>query len=128
VSVARSASAALHAFVPYGMNTDNRDIPRREFAKTTAAAAFGLATSRVAPSVLAPSRRSAGEKVVVAICGVNSRGLDHAQNFSKIANAEVAYIGGVKVSIDSNTGRILGDAGAMKLWSRRYEPGWAPTA
>ena len=90
------------------MNTVHRDIPRRDFIGTGAAAAFGLAATRATPSVLTVPRRSAGEKVVVAICGVNSRGLDHAQNFSTIANAEVAYI----CDVDANViGKALATVG-----------------
>jgi predicted dehydrogenase len=81
------------------MNPDNRDVPRRDFIKTGAAAAFGLAASRRAPGPLFIPRSSANEKVVVAICGVNSRGLDHAQNFSKLPNSEVAYICDVDANV-----------------------------
>lgn len=33
---------------------------------------------------------------------------------------------GRSLSIDQKTGKILGDAEAMKLWSRKYEKGWMP--
>ena len=79
--------------------TKSGDIPRRDFLKTGAAAAFGLAASRHALGPLFIPRTSANEKVVVAICGVNSRGLDHAQNFSQLANSEVAYICDVDANV-----------------------------
>jgi predicted dehydrogenase len=31
-----------------------------------------------------------------------------------------------ELPVDTKDGRILGDTDAMKLWSREYEPGWAP--
>jgi len=31
-----------------------------------------------------------------------------------------------ELPIDTKDGRIKGDPEAMKLWSREYEPGWAP--
>jgi predicted dehydrogenase len=33
---------------------------------------------------------------------------------------------GRSLTIDPRSGRILNDAGAMKMWGRDYEPGWAP--
>ena len=67
------------------------DLDRREFLKTTAA---GLGVMVVAPTAAhsARARRSPGEKVVVAVIGVNGRGVVHAQNFAKLASSEVAYI------------------------------------
>jgi hypothetical protein len=34
---------------------------------------------------------------------------------------------GRTLNIDPSDGHILGDAEAMKLWSRKYETGWEPT-
>ena len=65
------------------------DLDRREFLKTTAAAGLGMMV--VAPKT-AKAKRSPAEKVVVAVIGVNGRGVVHAQNFSKLASSEVAYI------------------------------------
>ncbi len=31
-----------------------------------------------------------------------------------------------ELPVDTKDGRILGDPDAMKMWSREYEPGWAP--
>ena len=36
----------------------------------------------------------------------------------------IAYRTGRNLNIDQRNGRIIGDAEAMKLWSRSYEPGW----
>lgn len=38
----------------------------------------------------------------------------------------IAQRTGRKLRTDPASGRILDDAGAMKLWERAYEPGWAP--
>jgi len=40
----------------------------------------------------------------------------------------ISHQTGRKLRIDPATGRILGDADAMKLWKREYAPGWVPTA
>lgn len=39
----------------------------------------------------------------------------------------IAYRTGRTLNIDQRNGHIVGDPEAMKLWSREYEPGWAPT-
>jgi predicted dehydrogenase len=39
----------------------------------------------------------------------------------------IAQQTGRKLHVDPKTGRIVGDADAMKLWSRTYEPSWTPT-
>jgi predicted dehydrogenase len=80
------------------MTYDDRDLGRRDFVKTSAVAALGLATTGRSPAPLFAPRHSPAEKVVVAVCGVNSRGVVHAQNFSRLKNAEVAYI----CDVDSN--------------------------
>src|SRR5438093_2457643 len=72
------------------------DVDRRDFIKKTSAASLGvLATSRGLKPIF---RHSANEKVVVAVVGVNGRGVVHAQNFAKLENSEVAYI----CDVDSN--------------------------
>jgi hypothetical protein len=32
-----------------------------------------------------------------------------------------------ELALDTNDGKILRDAEAMKMWSREYESGWAPS-
>jgi predicted dehydrogenase len=39
----------------------------------------------------------------------------------------IAQQTGRKLSTDPQSGRIVGDEAAGRLWSRTYEPGWAPT-
>ncbi len=39
----------------------------------------------------------------------------------------IAQFTGRKLHIDAASGRIVGDAEAMKYWRRDYQPGWAPT-
>src|SRR5437867_8734870 len=74
------------------------DIDRRDFIKKTSAVGLGaLATSR-GLSPLLDSKGPANEKVVVAVVGVNGRGVVHAQNFAMLENSEVAYI----CDVDSN--------------------------
>lgn len=38
----------------------------------------------------------------------------------------IAWRVGRELTCDTNTGHILNDPGAMKLWQREYEPGWEP--
>jgi predicted dehydrogenase len=81
------------------MTRNDPSIPRRDFLKTTGAAALGIAATGAAPARLFGQGRSPGEKVVVAVCGVNSRGVVHAQNFSRLPNSEVAYICDVDANV-----------------------------
>lgn len=39
----------------------------------------------------------------------------------------IAHRTGRMLNCDTNTGKIIGDDEAMKLWKREYEPGWEPT-
>ena len=73
------------------------DMDRRDFVKQTAVAGLGvLATKR---SRIALGGRSPNETVRVAVIGVNSRGIVHAQNFAQIPHAEVAYICDVDANV-----------------------------
>ncbi|WDF53597.1 Gfo/Idh/MocA family protein [Mucilaginibacter sp. KACC 22063] len=40
--------------------------------------------------------------------------------------SNIAWRLGRDIKVDPNTGHILNDAEAQKLWSRTYEPGWEP--
>src|SRR5215212_5779602 len=81
------------------MTPDDASLDRREFLKTASATGAGLVmTGRLAaPSLLAAE--SPNEKVVVAVFGLNGRGMVHAQNFAKIENSEVAYICDVDATV-----------------------------
>jgi len=76
----------------------NRDVDRREFLKVGAAAGLGFAAASKSAGPLLAFNGSQGQKVRVAVCGVNSRGMVHAQNFAKLATSHVAYI----CDVDSN--------------------------
>jgi predicted dehydrogenase len=39
----------------------------------------------------------------------------------------IAQFTGRKLHVDPSNGHVVGDAEAMKLWSRTYEPGWEPS-
>ncbi|HXT18230.1 MAG TPA: Gfo/Idh/MocA family oxidoreductase [Gemmatimonadaceae bacterium] len=69
-------------------------VDRREFLKTSSVAGLGA----LAAPLLRRTGPSPNEKVVVAVIGVNGRGVVHAQNFSSSGNSEVAYI----CDVDSN--------------------------
>ena len=73
-------------------------VDRRAFLKTTAAGLGALAGASKASPLLAFDG-SPAEKVVVAVVGVNGRGVVHAQNFAALPNSEVAYIVDVDASV-----------------------------
>ena len=62
---------------------------RRKFVKTVSAAGLGLATSGMRSWALG---RSASEKVVVAVMGLNGRGTVLAKTFARTPNATVGYV------------------------------------
>src|SRR5206468_13028791 len=61
---------------------------RRRFLKTASAAGLSLVASPGVPSWL----HSPGEKVGVAVMGLNGRGTVLARGFARAAHAEVAYV------------------------------------
>jgi predicted dehydrogenase len=72
-------------------------IDRRDFLKTTSAAGLGAMAASAAAGPLFAMSGPPGEKVVMAVVGLNGRGTVHAQNLARIKNAELAYI----VDVDS---------------------------
>ena len=65
-------------------------VDRRDFLKSASATGLGvMMTSKMPASLLG---KSASDKVVVAVIGVNGRGQVHAQNFARSKNTEVAYV------------------------------------
>lgn len=72
---------------------------RRDFIKTATTAGLGLTTLASKPGPLFASGGSPGERVNVAVVGVNSRGLVHAENFAKLANSAVVYICDVDANV-----------------------------
>lgn len=99
------------------MSDDERSITRRDFLERTGAVGLGVALGGVLPAGAPRARpsRSANEKVVVAVIGLNGRGVVHAQNFARLANSEVAYL----CDVDS---AVLGRA------VREIRQGRTPTA
>jgi predicted dehydrogenase len=71
---------------------NSKDVGRREFLRTTAAAGMGLAVTNRFPSPAVLSVRSPNERLAVVVMGLNGRGMVHAQNFSRLANTTVAYL------------------------------------
>ena len=61
---------------------------RKEFIKNTSLAAAGITILNFPVF----GKNAPSNKVVVAVMGVNGRGNFHAESFSRLANAEVAYI------------------------------------
>jgi predicted dehydrogenase len=68
----------------------NGSITRRDFLKHTSALTAGLATLGSTASLCAA--KSPNEKVVVAIIGCNSRGMDHIAGYLALPNAEIGYV------------------------------------
>ena len=92
------------------------DIDRRDFVKQTTVAGLGvLATRTVSPRKR--QSKSPNETVRVAVIGVNSRGVVHAQNFSRLPHSEVAYI----CDVDSNVIKKGLDAAKSQTKAPRTE-------
>src|SRR5450759_5912709 len=72
--------------------TPKESFDRRDFLKTASAAGFGaFAASRSAGPLFA-FEGSPAEKMVVAVMGLNGRGMVHAQDFARGANTTVGYL------------------------------------
>ncbi len=67
-------------------------LDRREFLRDTSLAGLGLVTATHVPSPALYFRGSPSEKVVVAVMGLNGRGMVLARNFMRSQNTEVAYL------------------------------------
>jgi predicted dehydrogenase len=67
-------------------------IDRREFVRGAAAASLGLAVAARFPSPALLRHRSPNERVVVAVMGLNSRGMVHARNLVRSTQTEVGYL------------------------------------
>lgn len=78
--------------------SDEPTVDRRDFLKRAGVAGLGIAMTNRLPASALRSSRSANEKVVVAVVGLNGRGMVHAQNFGRLQNSEVAYL----CDVDSN--------------------------
>jgi predicted dehydrogenase len=65
---------------------------RRTFLQGAGAAGMGLAAGSRLAAPLFAFDGSPAEKVVLAVMGLNGRGMVHAQNFARSANADVAYL------------------------------------
>jgi predicted dehydrogenase len=81
------------------MTQQGEAVDRREFLKAGTAAGLGLLAGAHRTSPLYAFTGSPGETVVVAVIGVNGRGIVHAQNFSKLPNSQVAYICDVDANV-----------------------------
>src|ERR671929_1793209 len=95
-------------------------IDRREFLRAASAAGVSLAMTNRFPSPALLSHRSPNERVRVAVMGLNSRGMVHAQNFARLANTEVAYL----CDVDAN---VLAKAQAA-MRQQQQGPSSAPMA
>jgi predicted dehydrogenase len=78
---------------------------RRKFLKTASAAGLGIATARVRPwgALGAP-----GERVAVAVMGLNGRGTALAKAFARTPNARVAYLCDVDSQVLAKAAAVVG--------------------
>src|ERR1700730_11480770 len=79
---------------------------RRDFIKNTSMAAAGVTILNFPVF----GKNAPGNKVIVAVMGVNSRGAYLAKCFSQLSNVEVAYICDVEETAISNGLEALKDA------------------
>jgi predicted dehydrogenase len=78
---------------------------RRKFVKTVSAAGLGLATSGVRSWAFG---RSASEKVVVAVMGLNGRGTVLGKTFARTPNATVGYVCDVDSQVLAKAATAIG--------------------
>lgn len=69
-----------------------KDINRRSFIKTITTGSLGLGVVTSAQSFSILSEYPAKDKYRVAIIGVNGRGSQHVEAYSKLSNTEIAYV------------------------------------
>lgn len=74
------------------MTSKSPSVDRRSFVRSASAAGIGLAMTSGRTGPLLARKGSPGEKVVVAIMGLNGRGMVHAANFARATNTEVGYL------------------------------------
>ena len=79
--------------------TRKMTIDRRAFLRDTSLAGVGLATASRFPSPALHVTRSPSEKVVVAVMGLNGRGMVLARNFMRSQNTEVGYLCDVDAAV-----------------------------
>jgi predicted dehydrogenase len=80
------------------MTPDESSVDRREFLKAASVTGVGLMMTNRLPSPALLGSASPNDRMVVAVVGLNGRGMVHAQNFSALKNSEVAYL----CDVDSN--------------------------
>jgi predicted dehydrogenase len=74
-------------------------IDRRGFIRDASLAGMGLVVTNRLPSPAIASAGSPNERVVVAVMGLNGRGLVLARNFARSPNTEIAYLCDVDSSV-----------------------------
>jgi len=72
---------------------------RREFLKTSATGAAGLAVGSRLGAFASSRRAGANDRVRVAICGLHGRGQDHIQGYSALNNVEIAALCDIDESV-----------------------------
>ena len=91
-----------------------RQITRREFAQASAALAAAMASTQATRAITAQgSDKPAGEKLRVAVAGVNGRGMDHVKGFLDqpgvelvaVCDADEAVIGNAMKAIEKKQGK-----------------------
>jgi predicted dehydrogenase len=87
-------------------------IDRREFLREASVAGLGLAVTNRFPSPALLFGGSPSEKVVVAVMGLNGRGIVLARNFARLKNTEVGYLCDVDSSVLAKARGTLEQDGA----------------
>src|SRR5437763_15934355 len=76
------------------------DVTRRDFLKTAAKTTASASALSGVTFVTRPERVfGANDRVRVAVCGLNSRGKDHLDAFSRVPNVEIAALCDVDGSV-----------------------------
>jgi predicted dehydrogenase len=82
-------------------------IDRREFLREASVAGLGIAVANRFPSPALLSGRSPSERVVVAVVGVNGRGVVLARNLARLTSTEVGYLCDVDSAVLAKAGATL---------------------
>jgi predicted dehydrogenase len=76
-----------------------KKVDRRDFLRDTSLAGLGLAITNRFPSPTLSFGTLPSEKVVVAVMGLNGRGMVLARNFMRSTNTEIAYLCDVDANV-----------------------------
>jgi predicted dehydrogenase len=105
------------------MSSSDTDITRRDFLKTAAKTTAGVSSLSGITFLTRPERVfGANDRVRVGVCGLKGRGKDHIDEFSRVANVEIAALCDVDESVlNKRRGEVGGSPRMVKDVRRLLE-------